>query len=87
MGFNCPQVNTRLTDSLLRFYEMLLLKLGSERVKAQCCSMSELRDDQQYAVDKSEQRLALMANGGTIRHQIVLSEDHIVLLSLFISDL
>lgn len=28
-GFNCPQVNIRLPDSLLHFYEMLFLKLGS----------------------------------------------------------
>jgi len=35
-------------------------------------------------VDKREQMLALVANGGTERQQIVLSEDYI---SLFISDL
>lgn len=55
--------------------------------KAQHCSVPELRDDQQYAVDKSEQTLALMANPGTVRQQIVLVELQILLLSLFISDL
>lgn len=49
--------------------------------------MPELRDDQQYAVDKSEQTFALMANPGTVRQQIVLVELQILLLSLFISDL
>lgn len=55
--------------------------------KAQCCSMPEPRDDQQYAVDKSEQTLALMANAGTVRQQNVLLELQILLLSSFISDL
>lgn len=49
--------------------------------------MPEARDDQQYAVDKSEQTLALMANAGTVRQKIVLLELQILLLSLFISDL
>lgn len=49
--------------------------------------MPELRDDQQYAVDNSEQTLALMANAGIVRQQIVLFELEILLLSLFISDL
>lgn len=49
--------------------------------------MPELRDDQQYAVDNSEQTLVLMANAGIVRQQIVLFELEILLLSLFISDL
>lgn len=55
--------------------------------KAQRCSMPEPRDDQQYAVDKSEQTLALMVNAGTVRQQIALFELQILLLSLFIRDL
>lgn len=54
--------------------------------KAQRCSMPEPRDDQQYAVDESEQTLGVMANAGTVRQQTVLLELQILLFSLFISD-
>lgn len=87
MGFNCCQVNISVTDSLLIPVRCCCLSQDVKEWKAQCCSMPAPRDDQQYAVDNGEQTLALMANAGTVRQQIVLFELQILLLSLFISDL